>query len=225
MPDSMTARGVAFFDLDRTLLDCNSGRLYVQNERRERRLSNTQLAVSMVWFGLYHLSLLDVDRAYRKAADQWRGVNARELKARVDAWFERDVTHRLRPGARRALSHHRGLGHALVLLTNSSDYVAEAAAKAFALDAYLANPLLEDGRGQLSGELEAPLCYGHGKVTRARRWAEAHGLSLDAAHFYTDSYSDLPMLEAVPNPVVVHPDPKLRREAQRRGWPVVDWSM
>jgi len=51
-----------------------------------------------------------------------------------------------------------------------------------------------------------------------------HDESLDDASFYTDSFTDLPMLEVVGEPIVVHPDPRLKREALRRGWKIQDWN-
>ena len=63
-----------------------------------------------------------------------------------------------------------------------------------------------------------------GKVLLARRHAESLGVSLAEASFYTDSLSDLPMLEAVGRPVAVHPDPRLRRVARQRGWEIADWD-
>jgi len=50
----------------------------------------------------------------------------------------------------------------------------------------------------------------------------AEGLDLGRSYFYTDSITDLPVLERVGEPRVVNPDPRLRRAAARRGWPVVD---
>ena len=54
--------------------------------------------------------------------------------------------------------------------------------------------------------------------------ASERGVSLEHCAFYTDAYADLPLLEVVGRPFVVCPDPKLRREAERRGWPVLWWS-
>ena len=53
---------------------------------------------------------------------------------------------------------------------------------------------------------------------------DEHGGDLKDAAFYTDSFSDLPMLEAVHRPVCVHPDPRLKRTAIRRGWEIADWG-
>ena len=69
-----------------------------------------------------------------------------------------------------------------------------------------------------------PLCYGQGKVTHARGYAEQLGANLADAWFYSDSISDLPMLLEVGTPVAVHPDPQLLRVARERGFHVADWE-
>ena len=218
-------RAIAFFDLDRTLLDAHSGLMLVQYEHRLGRLSLPKLIRSTIWSGLHHLSLLDAEKAYREGAQHWRGLYGPAIKNEIERWFATEMAWRLRPGGARTLDHHRDRGDLLVLLTGSSAYIAEAACSTWQMDDFLANPVILDASGRLTGELEFPLCYGAGKVERARRWATAQGLSMAGAHFYTDSSSDLPMLNAVDHPRVVHPDPKLRFIARRRGWPVEDWSI
>jgi phosphoserine phosphatase len=76
--------------------------------------------------------------------------------------------------------------------------------------------------GKFTGRGIKPFCYGRGKLYWAEKFAEEHGIDLAASWFYTDSIVDLPMLEAVGHPVAVNPDPRLRAEAKRRGWLVVD---
>jgi phosphoserine phosphatase len=82
---------------------------------------------------------------------------------------------------------------------------------------------LEVEKGLFTGRVVGPACFGRGKV----HWAEALGqkrsLDLDKSWFYTDSYTDLPMLERVGNRVIVNPDPRLRRAARQRGWVVESW--
>src|SRR5438046_3088418 len=58
-------------------------------------------------------------------------------------------------------------------------------------------------------------------VERADRFASEHDIDLGRSYFYTDSITDLPLLERVGEPRVVNPDPRLGRVAARRGWPVV----
>ena len=220
---AQAVQNVAFFDLDRTLIAANSGVLYAKWERRHGRISRRQMAQSLVWGALYHFDLIDLDKAFQVALNHYRGMPEAELRERTQAWFAEDVAHRVRPGSAAVLERHRQQGDPCVLLTNSSSYAAEAATEALQLDDWLANCFETDGQGALTGGYERPLCYGQGKVLRAQKWLEARGGSLAQSWFYTDALSDLPMLEAVGHPVVVHPDPRLRRVAKRRGWRVEMW--
>ena len=81
---------------------------------------------------------------------------------------------------------------------------------------------LEVCDGRFTGRAVLPLCYGRGKIERAERFAAEHGIDLARSYFYSDSISDLPMLERVGEPRVVCPDPRLRREARRRRWPILE---
>jgi hypothetical protein len=60
--------------------------------------------------------------------------------------------------------------------------------------------------------------YGPYKADAMRALAEEHGIDLTRSFAYSDSYTDLPMLEAVGNPVVVNADRVLQRLARERGW-------
>jgi phosphoserine phosphatase len=68
-----------------------------------------------------------------------------------------------------------------------------------------------------------PLCYREGKLERSRRAAERLGFSLEESIFYTDSITDVPLLEAVKEPVIVNPDKRLRRVAKARNWRIERW--
>lgn len=214
----------AFFDLDRTLIESNSGFLYALYEFRRGKISIFRFLQATVWMGLYHLSLIDIEQALNQAVGHYRGESEEELMALTRDFFEEHVIDSIQPGARRALGRHRRQGHPLVLLTASSSYMSKLAADQWELDDWICNRFPTDDQGQLQGVLEEPICYGSGKVTRARRWADRFDIDLDCSYFYTDSYSDLPMLERVGHPRVVNPDPRLRREAQKRRWPIEDWS-
>jgi hypothetical protein len=81
-----------------------------------------------------------------------------------------------------------------------------------------------DADGRYTGDLAGPFCYGQGKAEILRDLAEREGYDLSACYAYSDSVSDLPMLEAVGHPVAVNPEPELRDLAEERGWPIVETS-
>jgi phosphoserine phosphatase len=66
--------------------------------------------------------------------------------------------------------------------------------------------------------------HGDGKAAAVRELAALEGFDLDASTAYSDSHTDLPFLDAVGNPVVVNPDRQLRRIAEDRGWPMLEFN-
>jgi len=216
-------RTAAFFDLDHTLLDINSGYYWARHEYREGNIPWWQFGRVSFWALMYRLSWVDIERLLDEAVGFYEGESAERLQRRTREWFYDEIESHLRDEAAARLDEHRREGHDLVLLTNSSCFEASVAAEAWDLDAWLANEFRTDEEGQLLGEFVPPVCYGEGKVERASEWARERRVDLDASYFYSDSYSDRPMLERAGNPRVVDPDPRLRREAQRRGWPILDW--
>ncbi len=81
-----------------------------------------------------------------------------------------------------------------------------------------------DDRGRYTGELEFS-SHGANKVLAMADLAERHDLDLEGSWAYSDSVTDLPMLEAVGHPVAVNPDRALRRVADERGWEVLDFTL
>ena len=78
--------------------------------------------------------------------------------------------------------------------------------------------------GLLTGEVEGELCFGEGKLVQAMKLLSEKGQDLKSCYFYTDSFSDLPLLSKVGYPRVVHPDRKLKKVALENGWPILSWS-
>jgi HAD superfamily hydrolase (TIGR01490 family) len=212
----------AFFDLDGTLLTVNSANLWVKRELRLKRIRYWQFLRAAMWLSAYRVGMLDMERALTAALAQLRGVTEDSIRAETRLWWSEEVRPFVAPGARKVLEAHRTRGDQLVLLTSSSRYASEMALEEFGLDHVLFQGYeVRDGR--FTGSPLRPLCYGPGKVAIAEEWARAAGIDLAHSSFYSDSSTDLPMLERVGNPYAVFPDPRLRRVALRRGWPLLDW--
>jgi HAD superfamily hydrolase (TIGR01490 family) len=216
--------GIAFFDLDRTLISRNSGGLWVRSELREGFITNWQAFRAAIWLTRYRLGLADLEDALRSAISTLEGDSEQEIRARTHRFYKDQVRALYRPGAQKALSFHRRAGDSLVLLSSTSPYMGEAVAEELQLDDVLCNQFEVDPAGHFTGKPMGELCYGAGKLTHGTRYAETHGVDLDHCTFYTDSTTDLPMLEAVGRPVVVHPDPRLENTARNRGWEIADWG-
>lgn len=216
---------VAFFDLDKTLLAVNSGSLWIRRELSLGHITRMQALRASLWIARYHLGFVSMQDAVLAAISHLAGTPAQALQERTVTFYEEQVRPLYRPGALRALEEHRAAGDRLVLLTSSSGYLSELVSRELRLDAILCNRFEVDERGFHTGRPLGEVCFGSGKRTHAEGYASGVGVALSTCAFYTDSYSDLPVLEVVGKPVAVHPDYRLRREALRRGWPVVDWGV
>lgn len=219
----MTARVVAFFDLDRTLIDCNSGRLWVQSEWSAGRLGLREVAWASWWMVRYSLGHDGgMEEAFARAVATLEDSEEQSFADLTDQWFAERVQERLRPGAAAALARHREAGDRTVVATSGTIYAARAAQRAFGLDDAIGT-VLEVEQGRFTGRI-AGMGYGAAKRTLVEDWAAREGVDLADCAFYTDSISDLPLLEAVGQPVIVHPDSGLSRVARERGWQVVEWG-
>jgi len=220
-PDPMSRVG-AFFDVDRTIVSVNTGRLFLRDLRRRGEISFFRAMRALVWMAKYHLSLIDLQWVATRLAGEMAGQDEREFAATCRQWVERDVLPLVVPGARGQIEKHRAEGHVLAILSTSPTYVTQPLAEVLGIDEVMSTRFEVDD-GHFTGRLIGPACVGPGKV----HWAEDLGarrqLDLSQSWFYTASYTDMPMLERVGNRVVVNPDPRLRRMAKRRGWPVQDW--
>jgi HAD superfamily hydrolase (TIGR01490 family) len=212
----------AFFDVDRTLVSCNTGRLFLRDLRQRGEISFLRALRALGWMAKYHLSLIDMQWVATRVASHMAGSVERDFADRCRTWVEDDILPLVMPGARSRIEKHRADGHVLAILSSSPTYVTRPLAEALGIDEVISTQF-EVAAGHFTGRLVGPACVGSGKV----HWAEALGaereLDLDGSWFYTDSYTDLPMLERVGHRVVVNPDPRLRRAARRRGWQVQDW--
>jgi HAD superfamily hydrolase (TIGR01490 family) len=219
-----TLMTIIFFDFDRTLLAQNSASLWIRYELRAGRIGVADALKASLWLSLYHLGLSQMEEAIRRMVRSQAGKSAKEIQERSLHFYRSELRPLFRPGARQAVQQHREAGDMLVLLTTTTHFVAEAVLEDLALDSMLCNRLEISDDGNLTGRVQGTLCFGRGKLELARAFVQERNQSLSGTTFYTDSSSDLPMLEAVGRPVAVNPDPRLRREAKHRGWEVVDWG-
>jgi HAD superfamily hydrolase (TIGR01490 family) len=217
------ARVAAFFDMDLTVLAVNSGTLWVKHLVRRREISARNLLRSLWWLALYRLALIDGEVVTAEVAGTVKGQAEADLRRVCDAWFADEVEQHITPAARAKIAEHRAKGHLLAILSSSSPYATEPLAARLDIPHTLCTRLaVRDG--VFTGEVAGPVCFGPGKVRVAEAFAREHDVDLDASWFYSDSYSDLPMLERVGHPVAVNPDLRLWRHARRHHWPIFEWT-
>jgi HAD superfamily hydrolase (TIGR01490 family) len=216
-------RAIAFFDLDKTVLHVNSATLWIRRELRAGHITRIQALRASFWVALYGVGFARMEDVITGAVRTLKGKRERDIIDHTLEFWRGEVSPTIRPGARLAIDRHRGDGDLLFLLTSSTNYMSAPCADELGFDGFLANRFDVEG-GLFTGATIEPICYGHGKVAHAQAVCDKLNVRLEDCAFYTDSYSDRPMLDVVGRPVAVNPDPRLRRYAKQRGWPVEDWG-
>jgi HAD superfamily hydrolase (TIGR01490 family) len=210
----------ALFDIDGTLIARNSASLYMRHLRRTGQARRRDVAQTLYFLARYKLGLLNVERALAVSMSWVLGKREDVVRDDCAAWYAREVRPFVVPAMAAAVAAHREAGHTTALLTSATRYLAEPLAADLGIGHLIVTQLVVRD-GLFTGEAVRPVCYGKGKAYWAERFAAENAVDLSRSYFYTDSVTDLPVLERVGEPRVVNPDPRLRRVALRRGWPVI----
>ncbi len=212
----------AFFDMDNTLLRCNTGTLWIRWLREHGEISLYEMARALGWIAQYKLSLLDMEAVVTQLIASMRGQPERDLRDKARRFFDELIAADVAPKAMQALEQHRHEGHVVAILSSSTPYLVEPLAQHLGIEHAICTRM-NVADGLFDGTHRRPACYGAGKVHWAEAFAREHDVDLARSFFYSDSYSDLPMLERVGMARVVNPDTRLRRHAKRVGWQVDEW--
>lgn len=214
----------ALFDVDGVILRGKGLSLFARH-LVARGEATPALAARAAWYALGHrLGLLDGGAVLRRVAAAYlRGRRADDLAAQGEEWFATRGVAAIYPEAWKLVEHHRREGTPVVLLSGGMDFLVAPLARTLGAVRWVAvEP--ESEAGVLTGRLREPLCIDGGKLLHARAVTRELGVALSECTFYTDDYGDVALAQAVGQPVIINPDPRLRREAGRRGWPVLDFA-
>lgn len=218
-------RTAAFLDLDQTVI-AKSSALAFSKPFMDQGLINrrTVLKSSYAQF-LMLLSGADHDQMERMRAhltNMCTGWNVEQVKAIVNETMHDIVTPLIFAEAAELIADHKLCGRDVVVVSASGEEIVAPIARALgATHAMATRMVVADGK--YTGEI-AFYCYGEGKVQAIRELAAREGYPLEHCYAYSDSITDLPMLQVVGHPSAVNPDRALRKEAIANGWPVLTFS-
>lgn len=225
LPANSRNTSAAFFDLDRTLISGSSAFTLAIEARRAGLLPSTQFAkdaTGAAMFKLFGASDDTSDEVRKRILGAVKGMERDDLVA-LNAAVLPKLIERVRPEAKRLVDRHRRAGRDSFIVSAAPQEIVEPLATALGMTGGIGTrSAVVDGI--YTGELDGPFCYGPGKVEAMAALAKWNGYDLTHSYAYSDSASDLPMLEAVGHPVAVNPDAALERRARADGWPVVIFS-
>lgn len=214
------SRAAAFFDLDKTLMAGSSGMQFARVAARQGIVSRRLLAGWAVEHLRYRLRGTTDERTgevLRVVRELIAGVPERSID-RMGPEVMAAILPRVYPQMLDEVYAHQDAGRATFIVSAAGNGVVETLAAVLGMDGGIGTRYEVDGAGDFTGRFDGPFVYGPGKVEAMEAFAAEHGIDLAASYAYSDSLSDLPMLRAVGNPVVVNPDPPLAELARQEGW-------
>jgi len=221
-----TPKNLALFDLDHTLLPLDSDYQWADFLARTGRAGDPVEAqrLNNELMERYNAGNLTA----QEAAEFMLGLLAAATTADLDQWHEvfmREVIEpNILPVARQLVDRHLRQGDLCAIVTATNQFVTAPIARAFNIPHLIAT-VPEMRAGRYTGAIQGVPSFKEGKVTRVNDWLASQGLGLhsfERSYFYSDSSNDLPLLEAVTDPVAANPSPALRQVALARGWLVLD---
>ena len=224
--DRDAGRGAAFFDLDRTLISGSSAVDFGIVAWRNQLIPSDVLlrdAGNALAFRLAGASDEKSEAARDRVLTAVTGLRQEDLLSLNEEIIPR-VLSKLRPESKGLIDMHEEAGRDCYIISASPEELVAPLASALGMEGGIGTRSAVDEDGVYTGELDGPFCYGDGKRIIIEEVAESRGYDLRLSYAYSDSVSDLPMLELVGHPVAVNPDSALEAVAHQRGWPVVVFS-
>jgi HAD superfamily hydrolase (TIGR01490 family) len=211
----------AFFDLDKTVISKSSSLAFTGPMYRAGLVSRAAL-LKGAYAQLVYLLLGADEKKMDRVKESLGALSKGWEKSQVEQIVREALTDIIDPyiylEALDLMELHRALGRQVFIISSSPEEVVIPLAEHLGNVAVIATRA-EVVDGKYTGELEF-YCYGDNKAVAIREVAEQQGLDLSRSYAYSDSMTDLPMLEAVGHPVAVNPDRDLRREAEKNGWQI-----
>src|SRR5688500_18321222 len=218
----LPARPAAFFDLDKTIIARSSTLAFSRSFYQGGLINRRAMLRSAYAQFVYLVGGADHDQMERMRAylsSMCTGWDVQQVKDIVSETLHELIDPIIYDEAATLIEEHHLAGRDVVIVSTSGSEVVEPIGEMLGADRVIATRMvIEDGH--YTGAIDY-YAYGETKATAVRALAEQEGYDLEGSYAYSDSVTDLPMLNAVGHPFAVNPDRALRREAVARKWPVL----
>ena len=220
---------LALFDLDHTLLPCDSDYEWGQFlarigvvDREHYEKQNER------FYQDYKDGKLNIHEFLRFALKPLSEHSREQLKEWHDAFMKEVINGQLRQQAIDLVKRHQDAGDSCCVITATNSFVTRPIVESFGIEHLIATEPATTANHPLAGftgEVQGIPNFREGKITNLYDWLAGRKLALDTlprSYFYSDSMNDLPLLEKVSHPIATNPDDRLRKEAQKRNWPILE---
>ena len=220
---------LALFDLDHTLLPGDSDYEWGQFLARIGVVDSQYYArQNERFYQDYKEGNLDIHEFLRFALKPLSEHTPAQLKEWHDQFMAEVINGQIRQKALDLVKQHQDAGDLCCVVTATNSFVTRPIVSSFGIEHLIATEPATHGDGPdaiYTGEVKGIPNFREGKIQNLHEWLNRQNLNLaqlPRSYFYSDSMNDLPLLEQVSHPVATNPDDRLRQEAQKRNWPILE---
>jgi HAD superfamily hydrolase (TIGR01490 family) len=210
---------VHIFDIDDTVIRKSSAWHFLFEALKDGHVRFSQVCGLPLELVKYKLGRPDTD-FIEKAVTRLAGLGKDGLERAAETCFERRIKPNIYTEAARLIREAQQRGEKVIFATSSLRDIVWPLERFFGIEGSIAAEL-EFQDGMTTGRLVGNSYFGPKKKAAVVEWLERNGLSVEEVCFYSDSYTDIPLLELCGRPAAVNPDRALTREAKKRGWEIM----
>ena len=218
--------GAAFFDLDKTIIAKSSTLAFRRPLFRAGLLNRSSVfkaGMAQAYYQMFGADHDQLERVRQELSVLTRGWSRDEVRRLVEETVEAVVSPLVYAEALAVIDEHRRAGRRVVVISSSPVEIVVPLCRYLGLEDVIGTRPEIDVDGRYTGSIDF-YAYGPGKADAIAELAAQEGLSLEDSFAYSDSITDLPMLEVVGHPVAVNPDRDLRSVAEERDWQVLEFE-
>ena len=212
------------FDMDGTLVDHDCDVLWKKFLVDNGIAPKSDREKSLRFYADYTSGVMDVEAFIRFQHREFVGHTMTEMRELCGRCFETTLKVNCRPKAVEWIRKVKSTGVKTVLLSGTNTVISDFIRAYFGLDIVCGTQLELDAGGRFTGNVVGEYALGKGKVTGMLRVAEELGIRPEEVAAYGDSVNDIPLLAAAGEAYAISPAPKLRAEAEKRNWTILDWA-
>ncbi len=212
----------AFFDLDKTILATSSSLAFskpLYEQGLIKRADVARNAYRQFVFTIAGASHEQTERMREHLSALVTGWDVKELQKLINDSLHGSITPLVHEEVLNILKRHQEQGYKVVIVSASGNEIVGPVSEILGADDFIATEL-EIFNGKYTGAIKF-YAYGENKAEAIRNYAMKHNINLNDSYAYSDSVTDLPMLEVVGHPIIVNPDAALNEVAAERSWPVI----
>jgi HAD superfamily hydrolase (TIGR01490 family) len=212
----------AFFDLDKTIIAKSSTLAFSREFQAGGLISRGAVLRSAYAQFVYLVGGADHDQMEKMRqfmSQLCAGWDVETVKGIVGDTLHNIVDPLVYDEAVSLIEDHQYAGREVIIVSTSGSEVVEPIGEMLGADKVIATRM-DVADGKYTGGIRF-YAYAENKAKAIRDLARKRGYDLDHCYAYSDSITDIHMLEAVGHPHAVNPDKDLRRVARERGWPIL----